>query len=88
MVGYKILGVTVKRASAKALLLTWPTNREGMWVPKSQLEAGTTVRQQGDKGVAVIASWLAEKEGLMDRQEKPDNEERYDSGGGDDLPPF
>jgi hypothetical protein len=37
---------------------------EDHWIPKSQVQAGTDVEDEGDIGTIVLPKWLAEEKGL------------------------
>ena len=55
--------VIVRAVSEKAVLVD--VDGLEIWIPTSQLMAGTTVAQVGDRGTLVIPYWLAVKKGLL-----------------------
>lgn len=53
------LDVETLRETEQAVLFT--DGDEQFWIPKSQMEEWP---EEGDSGVAIVAEWFAEKEGL------------------------
>lgn len=51
--------VEVIRESPKALLVDYEGNEE--WIAKSQIHKDSDVQGEGDEGVLIIPTWLAEK---------------------------
>lgn len=73
--GYEIPNVEVVRETGAAICVRGrglssdpfglsDPNEEG-WIPLSQLNKRSEVRNVGDKGMLVISTWLAEKRGLV-----------------------
>jgi len=67
--GYQVGNGKVERVTEKALLFDMGTE-EKVWIPKSQLHNSTQVREEGDEGVLVISSWLAEAKGFTKNGEE------------------
>ncbi|MCA9529420.1 MAG: hypothetical protein KC543_04715 [Myxococcales bacterium] len=57
-----IHGVDARRETALALLVN--IDGDDVWIPKSQIVAGSDVCEAGDSGDLEITAWFAEKEGL------------------------
>jgi hypothetical protein len=58
---FRIKDAIVVGESAKAIDCRWGDGRVAHWIARSQLQPGTTVRHEGDRGTVVIPRWLAER---------------------------
>ncbi len=55
---------TATRETDKAILVKFEDSSEH-WIPKSQLQPGSEVRQRGDQGDVVVSQWFADNSKLF-----------------------
>ena len=60
----EIEDVEVLEDKPGALLCLFPDGQE-IWIPKSQIDEKSEVREHSDSGTLVIPAWLAKNEGLI-----------------------
>jgi hypothetical protein len=52
------------RGSTKAILVSLPDGREE-WIPLTQLDEASEVKNDSDSGMLVVTRWIAEQKGLV-----------------------
>ena len=62
--GVELMVTSVERETPKALCVILATGQE-IWMPKSQIESGSAVKGDGDKGVMLVSEWIAKEKGLF-----------------------
>ena len=61
---HEVEDVVALAESEKAVLCRLPDDRK-VWVPKSQIDELSDVKERGDEGMLTVRWWWAEKAGLV-----------------------
>jgi hypothetical protein len=66
---------TTRHETEKAWLVELQKNGEEVWIPKSQIEPGTSMPSIDDQGQISVAEWIAKKNGwITGKDGKSDDE--------------
>ena len=85
--GVELIVTSVEKETPKALCVILATGQE-IWMPKSQIERGSAVKSDGDKGVMLVSEWIAKEKGLFgDADTEPgEPQPKHPSIKADDIP--
>ena len=55
--------VLAKKETDKAILCT--INGSDVWIPKSQIDPDSEVKEEDDEGELIVTEWIAKEKGLI-----------------------
>lgn len=85
--GVELIVTSVEKETPKALCVILETGQE-IWMPKSQIERGSAVKSDGDKGVMLVSEWIAKEKGLFEGEnaELGEPQPKHPAIKDDDIP--
>lgn len=65
MGGYELIFAELIASTDKAVLISPERTRDELWVPRSVIECGGTITEEGYESELYIKTWFCKKHGLI-----------------------